>query len=122
VVTVPDPLLLRKSGSAGNITRTFGSVARNAGGHSMNQIAIQIPRLITNIGQYLEIISVFLLLVLPNSFIITVSLQAILCSGVDIKVSNKPRRSGAAVVGLLKHVFPHRKQGTNEIWPFGIIP
>jgi hypothetical protein len=26
---VPDPLLLRKSGSAGNRTRTSGSVARN---------------------------------------------------------------------------------------------
>jgi hypothetical protein len=26
---VPDPLLLRKSGSAGNRTQTFGSVARN---------------------------------------------------------------------------------------------
>jgi hypothetical protein len=29
VDTVPDPLLLRKCGSAGNRTRTFGSVARN---------------------------------------------------------------------------------------------
>jgi hypothetical protein len=28
---VPDPLLLRKSGSAGNRTRTSGSVARNSG-------------------------------------------------------------------------------------------
>jgi hypothetical protein len=28
--TVPDPLLLRKSGSAGNQTRTYGSVARNS--------------------------------------------------------------------------------------------
>jgi hypothetical protein len=27
---VPDPLLLRKSGSDGNRTRTFGSVARNS--------------------------------------------------------------------------------------------
>jgi hypothetical protein len=27
---VPDPLLLRKSGSAGNRTRTSGSVARNS--------------------------------------------------------------------------------------------
>jgi hypothetical protein len=27
---IPDPLLLRKSGSAGNRTRTFGSVARNS--------------------------------------------------------------------------------------------
>jgi hypothetical protein len=27
---VPDPLLLRKSGSAGNLTRTSGSVARNS--------------------------------------------------------------------------------------------
>jgi hypothetical protein len=27
---VPDPLLLRKSGSAGNQTRTFGSVARKS--------------------------------------------------------------------------------------------
>jgi hypothetical protein len=27
---VPDPLLLRKSGSAGNRTRTAGSVARNS--------------------------------------------------------------------------------------------
>jgi hypothetical protein len=27
---VPDPLFLRKSGSAGNRTRTFGYVARNA--------------------------------------------------------------------------------------------
>jgi hypothetical protein len=26
---VPDPLLLRKSGSAGNLTRTYGIVARN---------------------------------------------------------------------------------------------
>jgi hypothetical protein len=26
---VPDPLLLRKSGSAGNLTRTSGRVARN---------------------------------------------------------------------------------------------
>jgi hypothetical protein len=30
VDTVPDPLLLRKSGSAGNRTRTSGSVARNS--------------------------------------------------------------------------------------------
>jgi hypothetical protein len=29
VDTVPDPLLLRKSGSAGNLTWTSGSVARN---------------------------------------------------------------------------------------------
>jgi hypothetical protein len=29
--TVPDPLLLRKCGSAGNRTRTSGSVARNSG-------------------------------------------------------------------------------------------
>jgi hypothetical protein len=27
---VPDPLLLRKSGSAQNLTRTLGSVARNS--------------------------------------------------------------------------------------------
>jgi hypothetical protein len=27
---VPDPLLLRKSGSEGNRTRAFGSVARNS--------------------------------------------------------------------------------------------
>jgi hypothetical protein len=31
VVTAPDPLLLRKCGSAGNRTRTSGSVARNSG-------------------------------------------------------------------------------------------
>jgi hypothetical protein len=30
---VPDPLLFRKSGSAGNRSRTSGSVARNSGGH-----------------------------------------------------------------------------------------
>jgi hypothetical protein len=30
VDSVPDPLLLRKSGSAGNRTRTSGSVARNS--------------------------------------------------------------------------------------------
>jgi hypothetical protein len=31
VEPVPDPLLLRKCGSAGNRTQTFGSVARNCG-------------------------------------------------------------------------------------------
>jgi hypothetical protein len=30
---VPDPLLLRKSGSAGNRTRTSGSVVRNSNGN-----------------------------------------------------------------------------------------
>jgi hypothetical protein len=30
VVLVPDALLLRKSGSAGNRTRTYGTVARNS--------------------------------------------------------------------------------------------
>jgi hypothetical protein len=30
VAPVPDPLLLRKSGSAGNLTLTSGSVARNS--------------------------------------------------------------------------------------------
>jgi hypothetical protein len=28
--SVPDPLLLRKSGSAGNRTRTYGSAAKNS--------------------------------------------------------------------------------------------
>jgi hypothetical protein len=31
VDSVPDPLLLRKSGSAGNLTRTSETVARNSG-------------------------------------------------------------------------------------------
>jgi hypothetical protein len=43
VDAVPDPLLLRKSGSAGNRTRTYGSTARSydteavvAGAHLLN--------------------------------------------------------------------------------------
>jgi hypothetical protein len=37
---VPDPLLLRKSGSAANRTRTSGSVARNAD-HSTTKICLR---------------------------------------------------------------------------------
>jgi hypothetical protein len=33
---VPDPLLLRKSGSAGNRTRTSGSVSRNCANKTMD--------------------------------------------------------------------------------------
>jgi uncharacterized protein YcbK (DUF882 family) len=36
---VPDPLLLRKSGSAGNRTRTSGSVARNSD-HYLTEAAL----------------------------------------------------------------------------------
>jgi hypothetical protein len=35
---VPDPVLLRKSGSAGNGTRTSGSVARNYDHYTTEQI------------------------------------------------------------------------------------
>jgi hypothetical protein len=44
VVTVPDPLLLRESGSAGNRSWTSGSVARNSdhrGGSLGNHIYIK---------------------------------------------------------------------------------
>jgi hypothetical protein len=37
---VPDPLLLRKSGSARNRTRTFGSVARNSDHYSAEAVSI----------------------------------------------------------------------------------
>jgi hypothetical protein len=35
---VPDPLLLRKSGSAGNLTRTSGSVARNSVDYTTEEV------------------------------------------------------------------------------------
>jgi hypothetical protein len=35
---VPDPLLLRKSGSAGNRTRTSGSVARNSDHYTIEAV------------------------------------------------------------------------------------
>jgi hypothetical protein len=46
---VPDPLLLRKSGSAGNRTQTSGSAARNSdhrgGPHNRNRIKSRIRRI-----------------------------------------------------------------------------
>jgi hypothetical protein len=37
---VPDPLLIRKSGSAGNRTRTFGSVARNCNHYTTDGVTL----------------------------------------------------------------------------------
>jgi hypothetical protein len=41
---VPDPLLLRKSGSAGNRTRTSGPVARNSGYYSTEAVGLILKR------------------------------------------------------------------------------
>jgi hypothetical protein len=38
---VPNPLLLRKSGSAANRTRTFGSVARNSDHYTTKAVTIR---------------------------------------------------------------------------------
>jgi hypothetical protein len=46
---VPDPLLLRKSRSAGNRTRTSGSVARNS-----DHLTTEVEQLIINIDSVLE--------------------------------------------------------------------
>jgi hypothetical protein len=37
---VPDPVLLRKSGSAGNRTQTSGSVARNSDHHTAEALPV----------------------------------------------------------------------------------
>jgi hypothetical protein len=37
---VPDPLLLRKSGSDGNRTRTSGSVARNSDHYTTEEVVV----------------------------------------------------------------------------------
>jgi hypothetical protein len=63
---VPDPLLLRKSGSDGNRTRTSGSVARS----SDNQTTEEVYFLLHNIykfSSYLTGITIHLLSVARNS-------------------------------------------------------
>jgi hypothetical protein len=42
VDTVPDPLLLRKSGSAENLTRTSGSVARSFDQWTIEAVSLSI--------------------------------------------------------------------------------
>jgi hypothetical protein len=41
VDSIPDPVLLRKSGSAGNRTQTSGSVARNADHYTTEAVIFQ---------------------------------------------------------------------------------
>jgi hypothetical protein len=48
----PDPLLLRKSGSAGNRTRTSGSVARKSDYYTTEVVTTLLPTVIKKIIQF----------------------------------------------------------------------
>jgi hypothetical protein len=61
----PDPLLLRKCGSAGNRTRTSGSVARNSD-HKTTEVYFLLHN-IDNFSSYLTGITIHLRSVARNS-------------------------------------------------------
>jgi hypothetical protein len=66
----PDPLLLRKSGSAGNRTQAFGPVARNSDHHTTKAVTMK-----------LNMLNIYLVRMIRTSLFKTVCVE-----GWDVKV------------------------------------